>query len=494
MMLPLILIILFVSGCVSLVCSKYPVLQKTIALTGILLAIVISIMVGITIIDSPNGTSLWSVEWLASWIPSWGISFHLGVDELSWWLIMLTLVMGFIASIVAQPKSRSSSYYAALSWTVFGVIGLFMAADLFLFFIFWELSLLPVYWIMLAHGTQQDRSATFRYVLYTQVSGLILLLSVLGLAFYNFQSTGMLTFDYADIIATPIDSDVQHYLFLGFLVAFLIKLPSVPFHGWIAGVFKDAPVPILLVGVLIKTAVFGLVRFGWPLFPEGCSTFQVPVMLLGVFSIIYGAIVALSQQEPNRVLAYGTLSHAGMLLIGIFCNNEPSFLGVAVLLVCQAFSTGALLMIMSHFSTVDLRNNYGLWEKNPALGLVILIFILAGLGFPSFGNFIGEWLVVWGTFASAPLVSVLSAFGLVLGAVYSLWMFQKICWGPPSTIETPLIKAPEKAIYGFLIIGLLALGFYPSLIINSLSVQLSSSLPTTPTATTELNNQQVAQP
>lgn len=494
MMLPLLLVILFVTGGISLVAPHYPALQKMITLTGLLLACAMSIAVGITLIDNPTAAGLWLIEWQRSWIPSWGISVHFGIDGFSWWLIILTLVMGIIASIIAQPKARSSSYYAALSWTIFGVIGLFMAADLFLFFVFWELSLLPVYWILLAHGLQQSRSSAFRYVMYTQISGLILLLSVLGLAFYNAQSTGMLTFDYAEIVGTPIDADVQHYLFLGFLLAFLIKLPSVPFHGWLAGVFKDAPVPIILVGVLIKTAVFGLVRFGWPLFPDSCATLQIPIMLLGVFSIMYGAIVALSQREPNRVLAYGTLSHAGMLLIGVFCNNQPSFLGVLVLLICQAFSTTALLMIMSHFSTVDLRNNHGLWKKSPTLALVILIFLLAGLGFPLFGNFVGEWLVVWGTFASAPLVSVLAAFGLVLGAVYSLWMFQKICWGPPSTIQVPLIKASEKAIYGFLIFGLLALGFYPSMIINSLSIQTYSSLHTAPAAAAELNNPQVALP
>lgn len=475
MMLPLLLLVLFLSGLFSLLGPKTPLASKLIPIGCLGIAFVIAGMLGATLEQQASAT-YWPLEWQVPWIPSWGISFHLAIDGFSWWLIVLTLAMGALACLYAKPESGANIYFAAISWTIFGVVGLFMAADLFLFFIFWELSLLPVYWIMLAHG-QTGRPATLRYVLYTQSSGLILLLAVLGLALAHFKVSGVLTFDYAQLLSSSIDLEFQFYFFLMFLLAFLIKLPAFPFHGWLPALFQEAPVPIILVGVLVKTAVFGLVRFSWPLFPDASEASSLPLMLLGVLSIIYGAVLAFSQRDPRRVLAYGTLSHVGMLLIAIFSHNQPSFQGLVVLLICQALSTGGLLMMISHLPTVDLKFSHGLWHRSPSFAVAFLVFLLAGLGFPAFGNFIGEWLVLWGAFASIPFVSVLAALGMVLGAVYSLWLFQKLCWGEQSKSPVITINPTQSIVYGLMIVALLAIGFYPSLIINSLSIEYSQLQP-----------------
>ncbi len=495
MMLPLLLLVLFLSGLFALIGPKNPLVPKLITMTGILLALCLTASLNGNMVGQESISNYWLVEWQVDWIKAWGISFHLGIDGFSWWLIGLTLVMGITASAYAQPSSGANAYYASISWTILGVVGLFMAADLFLFFIFWELSLLPVYWMILVHGQEQRRSASLRYILYTQASGLILLLAVIGLAWAHFKTTGLLSFDYAQVVSASLDTSFQHYLFPMFLLAFLIKLPAFPFHGWLPALFQEAPVPIILVGVLVKTAVFGLVRFSWPLFPEACASLALPLMLLGVLSIIYGAVVAFSQRDPRRMLAYGTLSHVGMLLIGIFCHNQPSFLGVLVLLICQALSTGGSLMMIGHLSPIDLHHSHGLWHKSPPFAVTLLIFLLAGLGFPFFGNFIGEWLVLWGTFASTPLVSALAALGMISGAIYSLWLFQKLCWGSASTTNISTISRSQSLIYGLMLLTLLAIGFYPSLIINSLSTSSYSHLQHyLEPGPTDLPNPQVALP
>ncbi|MCA9507960.1 MAG: NADH-quinone oxidoreductase subunit M [Myxococcales bacterium] len=494
-MLPLLLIILLSSGFFSLYGPNSLFFQKTIALVGIAIALVICVTIGVEFLSSSTQAAPWLYEWQMPWISTWDINVHFGLDVIAWWLIALTIVMGIIACFFAHPDKNLKSYFASISWAVFAVVGLLASVDIFLFFIFWELSLLPVYWMMLFHGKEESRSSSMRYIFYTQLSGFILLLSVIGLAYYNFQSTNIFTFSYAKILSVPIDTAVQPYLFLGFLLAFLIKLPSVPFHGWIAGVFNNAPAPIILVGLLIKTAIFGLMRFSWPLFPDACTLFAQPIMYVGVISIFYGAIVAFGQRNPTSLLAYGTLSHAGMLLVGLFSSNQASFLGVMFLLICQTFSTASLLLIVRQLSPVDLRQNYGLWEKNPILAVIILFFSLASLGFPVFGNFIGEWMVVWGTFSAAPVISILVALGMVLGAIYSLWLFQRLCWGSASDIKISAYTSLDNMMYGLIVVALLVAGFFPNLILNSFDIASSLNIETQASSSLKiLHDKQVALP
>lgn len=411
------------------------------------------------------------VHWQKSWIDSFGISFHLGLDSLAWWLILLSLIMGIIASLYTS-KDHEPSYFTAICCTVFGTTGLFLAIDTFLFFIFWELSLLPVYWMLVRHAHTPKNSVALKYIVYTQISGLILLLAVVGLAFAHFNVTGELSFDYQVLLNNKLDTKVENFLFVLFALAFIIKLPLFPFHGWLSGLYQEAPLPIILVGVLVKTSVFGLLRFSWEMFPHASEQFAFYLMVLGLISIVYGAILAFSQRDARRLLAYSTLSHVGMLIIGVFANQEAAFYGALILVLCQALSTGGALMLVNQLPFLDLRENHGLWKKHTLFCVGLLLFLLAGLGFPTFGNFIGEWLVLWGSFVSTPLIAIIASLGMVLGAIYSLWLFQKICWGPHR--NGPELNFNRSQIAACVIsMGLsLGLGFYPNLIITAFPISL----------------------
>ncbi len=437
MILPFILAVLAITAILAQLVSS-----KISACCGLVLAFILMLLL-------EPGSS-----WQIPWIPSWGISFHLSIDGFSWWLVMLSLVMALLASLYAHKS------HATILWAVLGVVGTFIAADTFLFFIFWELSLVPVYYALLLDGGDQRIPALIRYVIYTQASGLILLVSVIALALTHFESSGVLSFDYAVLRASPVGEQAQYYLFAGFLLAFLIKLPALPFHAWLPAVFEQAPVPIMLVGILIKTAVFGLVRFSWPLFPLACRDFSQALMILGVAGIIYGALLAFSQHEPRKILSYSTISHVGLILIGVFCHNQPSYFGVLILMISQALSTGGLLMMLGH---LPANHSTSLWEHNARFAVIFLTFIMAGIGLPGLGNFVGEWLILWGAFSSTPLISVLAAIGIVLSAAYSLRLFHLL------SCDIPVLRAPQVVLYSLMIIALLLVGLYPSFIFRSIN-------------------------
>lgn len=475
MMLVLLLIVLFLSGLLSLLAGAQSTLApKAICVVGFVIALGLLGLIGQVNVGQDVVDGQWLMEWQMPWILAWNINFHLGLDGLSWWLSILIVVMGLLALLMGRPLASANSYYAAIAWAVFGVVGIFLSADIFLFFVFWEVALVPIYWMLIVHGHEQRMSATMRFIFYTQSSGLILLLSVLGLAYANFKTTGVLTFDYHELVSGSLPEDVQRYLLAGFLLAFLIKLPAFPFHGWMPALFTEAPAPIVVVGILVKTAVFGLLRFSWPLFPEASVDFSLPMMCLGVMGIVYGAVLAFGQSEPRRVLAYGTLSHVGLLLVGVFCPNQASFFGVVLLLITQALSTGGLLMLLSYLypsgSKMDLAAMGGLWDQGPKFSVMLLGFLLAGIGFPASGNFVGEWLILWGTFADTPIISVFASLGIILGAVYSLWLFQRLCWHKVTSQTIAVFQrdltGQELTVYGLMMIALLGLGLYPGVILD----------------------------
>lgn len=477
MMLPLLLMVLFLFGLLA-ACVRDPsgVLPRAIGGTGILLAICIAAIIAQQVWLAPTNAQ-WLLSFKLPWISSWNINFHLAVDGIAFWLMLATLLMTACAFFVARPAEHAGSYYAAILWASAGLIGLFFSADVFLFFIFWEVALLPIYWMLVVHGNSERVTATLRFVVFTQLSGLILLVTTLGLVYANFTTSGVLTFDYHSLIHHKIAQPVQMLLLLGFIVAFLIKLPSFGFHAWMPSVFTEAPAPILLVGILVKSAVFGLMRFTWPLFLESSKMVAPFLMILGVVSVIYGAIVAFSQSEPRRFLAYSTLSHAGILLIGVFCENRAAYVGVFILLLTQALSTGGALMVIERLFLTNPRTELttlgGLWEKWPRFSSVLLMFLLAGFGFPIFGTFVGEWSVLMGTFLEQPVICVLTLVGVVLSAVYSLKFFQRLCLGTQNDRSNALLardlSTKELSLYGALVLMLLGIGLYPTFVLKHLN-------------------------
>ena len=413
--------------------------------------------------------------WLAQtywrWIPQLGIAFRLDLDGLSLSLILLTIGLG-LASVGASWKeitSRVGLFHLNLLLTLAGVIGVFLALDLFLFFFFWELMLVPMSFIIALWGHERRIYAAIKFFIFTQGSGLLMLVTILALVFSHWRATDVFTFDYFDLLGTPIDARIAWWIMLGFFVAFAVKLPSFPFHSWLPDAHTEAPTAgsVILAGVLLKTGAYGLLRFVVPLFPAAAlRAFAPAAMLLGVVSILYGAVLAFAQDDMKRLVAYSSISHMGFVLLGVFAWTDLALQGVVVQMIAHGISTGALFILVGllqeRIHTRDMRLMGGLAAQIPRFGALTLVFAIATLGLPGFGNFIGEFLVLLGAFPVNRWLTILAAVGLVTAVVYALILVQRSLHGPPSGDRVlPDLSARETAILAVMMVAILWLGVYP---------------------------------
>lgn len=476
MLLALLLAVPFLTGILTLGVRSHA-LAKGLSYAGILLSAIIMVLIAQNVWSIPEN-SYWLLELRLPWIPSWSVYWHLGLDFFAYGLIALTLVLAFCAIYISFPQSPR--YFAALNWAVFGVFGLFLSADVFLFFVFWEVALLPIYWILLMDGNKLKQKDALRFIVLTQISGLFLLIAVLGLAYLSGQATGHFTFEYTELIKT-LSPDAQ-WIFWLFLIAFLIKLPTIPFHGWMPSLFSDGPASTILVAILVKTSIFGLVRFSWPIFPDASAQYALVVMIIGAITLLYGAVLAFSQNEPKRVTAYITLSHAGLLVMGVFSEEPAGFYGVLILLIASALSTTALLMIFERRQQVNFADLSGLWQSHPRLSVVLLTMLLASMGFPIFGNFVGEWLILWSIFSTNIGLAVIVSVSIVLSAAYGLKFFQRLALGQPSVSKPENkfldLSSTEVSVLGLLTLLIVGLGLAPSMMFHKKFSPIKTTLTT----------------
>ena len=386
---------------------------------------------------SPEDPWLEQLTW--SWIPRFGISFHLGLDGLSLLLLALTVFLGFMAVLCSwtEIKERPGFFHFNLLWTLAGVLGVFMALDLFLFFFFWEVMLIPMYFLISIWGHENRAYAAMKFFIFTQVSGLLMLIAILALVFLHPQSGGTLTFDYFDLLDSRLEPEAARWIMLGFFIAFTVKLPSVPFHTWLPDAHTQAPTggSVLLAGVLLKTGAYGLLRFVVPLFPQAAQEFSPIAMILGVISIIYTAKVAFAQSDLKRLIAYTSVSHMGFVLVGVFAWNTWALQGAVMTMLAHGISAAALFMIagalQERLHTREMGNMGGFWSRVPRIGAITLFFSIAALGMPGLGNFIGEFLVLLGSFRVSVLMTALAAFGIIAAPIYALIVIQKVFHGAP---------------------------------------------------------------
>lgn len=473
MILALLVILPLLGGVLSYVLSR-----KSTLLAKVFGTFIIAINLFLTLLAWREGRmsdyeANWMLELDLPWIPLIGASFHLGLDGFSFILVLLSNAMSLIAviSISETPKRREGLFFLLLLTTLSGVIGILLAIDLLLFFLFWEVMLVPLYFLILIFGEDQRQKAATRFLILTQASGLFLLLSIVSLYFFNYVSTGNATFAYDALFNTGLPPDIELYVALGFLLAFLVKLPAVPFHFWMPSIFANAPISALMTGILIKTGAYGLMRFSVPLFPEATAQLAPYLMFLGVASLIYGAIVAYSQNDIKKILAYSTISHVGLILAGIFSQSPLAMAGVTVLLVTQAIGTGALLMISNHVfaqtKSRDISRFRGLYKSMPKAGVIAMIFAMAAIGLPGLGNFIGEWMVLLGLFQRDPWLGATATIGIVLSALYMLRFLHAIFFS--ETKDTQVYSdLPAKSLFLFsIMICLVAwIGIYPAPILD----------------------------
>ncbi|MFO1348780.1 MAG: NADH-quinone oxidoreductase subunit M [Pseudomonadales bacterium] len=427
-----------------------------------------------------DGVTAWQAEYRLPWIPSLGISFHLGLDGLSLTMILLTAGLGIAAVLCSwrEIQRNVGFFYLNLLWNLSGVAGVFLALDLFVFFFFWEVMLVPMYFLIAlwGHNTPGGKGrihAANKFFIFTQASGLLLLIAIIGLVIVSYQQTDTLSFDYDVLRNTTMSPPVEFGLMLGFFIAFAVKMPIVPFHSWLPDAHAQAPTAgsVDLAGVLLKTAAFGLLRYVLPIFPNASQQFAPVAMALGVLGIFYGAVLACAQHDIKRLVAYTSISHMGFVVLGIYSAHLLSLQGVVVQMLAHGISAGALFIlcgeIYERLHTRDLRLMGGLWSRITWLPGLFMFFVAASLGLPGMGNFVGEFLILLGTFKTSPVLASLAAAALILAAIYSLLMMQRSFYGAAQA-ETKLEGlTTREVVMVLLLVGcLLWLGIYPQPVLD----------------------------
>ncbi|MDB5009961.1 MAG: NADH-quinone oxidoreductase subunit [Mucilaginibacter sp.] len=427
-------------------------------------------------------SNTWIIDYRHDWIPSFGISFHLAIDGLSLLLLVLTFFLGILAVLCSwnDVKERVGFYHFNLLWILAGISGVFMAMDLFLFYFFWEMMLIPMYFLIGIWGSENRVYAAYKFFIFTQASGLLMLLAIIGLYFIHGRNTGIYTFNYFELLGTAISPGIAFWLMLGFMIAFVVKLPIVPFHTWLPDAHSEAPTAgsLILAGLLLKTGAYGILRFVLPLFPQAARELAPWAMLFGVIGIIYGAILAYSQTDLKRLVAYTSVSHMGFVILGIFAFNELALQGVVMQLVTHAISTGALFimagMLKERLHTRDINHMGGLWTQMPQMGAIAMLFAMASLGLPGLGNFIAEFLILLGAFKANVWLTIIATIGLVFSAIYSLRIVQKVFLGP-SERQYPVrdFSFREIMVMAALTLSIVWLGLYPQPVINTVKPMIN---------------------
>ncbi|QIQ41213.1 MAG: NADH-quinone oxidoreductase subunit M [Buchnera aphidicola (Aphis urticata)] len=492
MLLSLLVIIPFFGSIISFFSFKLKkCIPRYIAILSIVLTLLISIKMwffGDLYTYQINYYPNWHRELILSWIPRFGIEFHLAIDSFSIIMLFLTFFLGIIAILCSwsEIKENEGFFYFNLMLVLTGVIGIFIAFDLFLFFFFWEIILVPMYFLISLWGNDKKNKtnaiyAANKFFIYSQISGLIMLMSILLLVFSYYQNTHVLTFNYNLLLFSSINPNIEYVIMLGFFISFIIKIPIVPFHGWLADFHAESSYcgAVDIVGALLKTAPYALLRYNITLFPNTIETFAPIAMFLGLFSIFYGAFLAFSQINIKRLIAYASISHMGLILIAVYSNSEIAFQGIVIQIISSSLSTAALCIISGqiykYFKTQNILEMGGLWSNIYWIPAFSLFFALANLGLPGTGNFIGEFLILFGIFKTYSIISIIAIISIIFSSIYSLYMIQRIYYGSSKqnySIVSPNMK--ELGILIILIFSLFFLGLIPQKILNISKDTISS--------------------
>ncbi|WP_226648515.1 NADH-quinone oxidoreductase subunit M [Microbulbifer variabilis] len=434
-----IIIILFTGGIIAWLSERYfKAGGRWISLITLLLTAMLLTNYFTFIHSTGVGTAEpWWDSLQISWIPRFGIDFHLAIDGLSFLMLALTLAMGIFGVLMTwnDISFRRGFFYFNYLWTLAGVVGVFTAIDLFLFFFFWEVMLIPMLFLIAVWGYEQRIYAAIKFFIFTQASSLLMLIAIVGLVYIHYTNTGQLTFNYNALLNARLPPGIAYWLMLGFFVAFIVKLPALPFHTWLPDAHTQAPTAgsILLAAILLKTGAYGLLRFNLPLFPESSIEFAPVAMTIGAISIIYGAMLAFAQRDMKRLVAYSSVSHMGFVLLGLYALDTIAIQGAVMQMIAHGLSTAALFALVGalqhRLHTRDMQQLGGLWGRLPKLSAIALFFAVASLGLPGLGNFVAEFTVLVGSFRTNHWMTALAAIGLIGAALYALLMMQKVFFG-----------------------------------------------------------------
>jgi NADH-quinone oxidoreductase subunit M len=436
-----------------------------------------------------------------AWIPSLGINYHMGVDGISVFLILLATVLTPLAILASWSiTDRAKEYFLFMLLLETGMIGVFVSLDLFLFYLFWEVMLVPMYFLIGVWGGERRIYATMKFLLYTMIGGVLMLVAILALYFLHGNATGTFTFSYPDILAALTQGNLviapraELLLFGAFFLAFAIKVPLFPFHTWLPDAHVEAPTAgsVLLAGVLLKMGTYGLIRFSLPFFPKVSHIFGPFISLLAVVGIVYGALVAMVQPDMKKLVAYSSVSHLGFIVLGIFSFTTQGMEGAVYQMLAHGVSTGALFllvgMIYERRHTRLIAEFGGVANRMPVYAGVFLFVTLSSIGLPGLNGFVGEFLVLLGTFGVRPGYAAFAATGVILSAVYMLWMFQRVIWGEISNPHNETlvdISGRERLTLAPLLILIVWMGMYSNHFLRPMDASIAKLMSRVDHATTD---------
>jgi NADH-quinone oxidoreductase subunit M len=374
------------------------------------------------------------------WIPAFGMGYRLGVDGISVVLVLLTTVLSVVAILYSWDpiRTRVKEYYATMLLLMVGMLGVFVSLDLFLFYVFWEISLIPMYLVIGIWGGPRRIYATVKFVIYTLVGSLLMLVAILAVAIAHGAETGTFTFAYEQLRGFPYADGLQALAFVAFFLAFAIKVPMWPLHTWLPDAHVEAPTAgsIILAAVLLKLGGYGFLRFSLPLLPDAAMEFAPIVIALSIVAIIYGALVSMVQPDLKKLIAYSSVSHMGFVTLGTFVFNQQGISGAVFQMVSHGITTGALFLLVGviYERTHDrmIAHMGGLNARLPRYAALFGLFTFASIGLPGLSGFVGEFLVVLGAFRYSGWVAAAAMVVVILSAVYMLWMFQRVFFAVPS--------------------------------------------------------------
>jgi NADH-quinone oxidoreductase subunit M len=423
-----------------------------------------------------------------SWIPQFGISYHIGLDGISLFLVILTTILITVSILYSgggdiEMLPREFCFLMLLLET--GLLGALLAIDLFLFYAFWEVMLVPMYFLIGIWGHGRKLYATFKFVLFTMLGSILMLVAILYLVGAARAHLGYLTFDLPKLYALPLTPSEGRWLFAGFAIAFAVKVPMWPVHTWLPDAHTEAPTAgsVILAGVMLKMGTYGFLRFAIPLFPLAAVEAAPLFMALAVIGIIYGALVAMVQPDLKRLVAYSSVSHLGFVMLGIFALDPQGVEGAVYQMLNHGLSTGALFLLVGMIylrrHTREIAEFGGLWKSMPIYAGIFMFVMLSSIGLPGLNGFVGEFLILLGSYLSLKIATCFAVAGIVLGALYMMWAYERVMWGPiTKAVNETLadLNAREIAVLVPLMGLMLLMGIYPQPLLSRMEPSVAELL------------------
>jgi NADH-quinone oxidoreductase subunit M len=415
------------------------------------------------------------------WIRSWNVAYGMGVDGISLVFIFLSTLLSVLCVGVSWSavQLRVRDFYAALLVAETAMVGLFASTNLFLFYVFWELMIIPMFLLIGVWGGQGRVYASIKFLLFTLAGSVLMLVGLIS----TLYASG--TLDFQTLARTRLNPELQAWLFVAFLAAFAVKVPMFPVHTWLPDAHTEAPTAgsVILAGILLKMGAYGFLRISLPILPDATQLFAKPMLGLSVAAIVYGAYVTLAQTDVKRLIAYSSISHMGFVTLGIFTLNRSGLEGAILQMINHGIITGALFlcvgMIYERTHTRDIVDYGGLFKLAPVYTTFLAIFCLAAIGFPGLNAFVGEFLIVSGAFKSWPGLGVMTVWGIALGTTYILWLYYRVALGDASPGLRALrldLNFREIATLTPLVVLALAIGLYPEIVLGFLRVSVAQLL------------------